>query len=176
MKPRQIVLTFSAALLLALGALAAACGGGGEGLSLQEYFQQFDAIQKDAEARFEALATPDPQATREEIAAVFLAFIKEAVAINGDTRDALADLDPPAEVKDAHNEFVGALGEAVEVTQGLSARIPDALSLAEAEALFSELFAEPEAAAAFQRFSDACLALQDVADQNNIAVDLACGG
>ena len=48
MKPRPLVSLFVGALLLALSAVAGACGGDGE-LTLEEYFQRIDVLGDDLE-------------------------------------------------------------------------------------------------------------------------------
>src|SRR3990172_8602791 len=56
-----------AALLLAFAALMAGCGGGGaEDLTLDEYFQQFEAIDADVDGQIEAAFAEYPEGVSEE--------------------------------------------------------------------------------------------------------------
>ena len=182
MRARLFLISFGAALLLALGVAATACGGDGA-LSLEEYFQRLDAIQNESDARFEALEAEEPdiddddvldeeekEALRDSFAA-FPTIFREAI-------DKADDLDPPAEAEEAHDELVAA-GEALvesqsELQEDFLARLADIESTSELEELFSELFENAEAQAASERFTAACLALQDIANANDIAVDLEC--
>lgn len=176
MKPRLFGLAFTALLLLALGLSAAACGGGGGGeLSLQEYFQRLGSSFKDADQRSEAL--------QDEFPAAFQEIEATQAALNGfgeiltDTLSKLDDLNPPREVKAAHDELLAAGADFAGIFQDFTDRVAELDSLSEFEELASEFLAEDaEFAAADERFTDACLALQGIADQNNIAVDLNCEG
>ena len=84
----------------------------------------------------------------------------------------LRDLDPPAEAEDVHAEAIESGEAAAQALQALADGIPDALSAAEAEAFFAE--PDPDVEAAFGRFDDACFAIQTIADDNDIDVDLEC--
>ena len=67
MKRRLFAPLFIAAALVALGVTAAACGGDGK-LTLEEYFQRFEAIDADVDAKFEALFEDFPDEGKEGLA------------------------------------------------------------------------------------------------------------
>jgi hypothetical protein len=80
-----------AAVLVALGcAVAAGCGGGGEGerLSKQEYIAQADAICADANEDLDALATPQTNAEAADVT-------EDAIAISERQLESLRALRPP---------------------------------------------------------------------------------
>jgi hypothetical protein len=173
------------ALLIAGSLLLAGCGGEEEEgaatpaagtqqaveeeLSLDEYFRQFDRISDDAETRAERL---DPEALGQDIEAS-QDYFDGLVHIFEQTFNDLKNLQPPAEARDAHNEFVAGGEEMQASLEDLSERIAGAESLSELEARLAEPM--PALAAAGVRMDDACLQLQGIADENGIEVDLECG-
>ena len=166
MKRRLFVSLFIAALVLALGTIAAACGGGGA-LSLQEYFQKLDAVQNDAAARSEALGQPaqELQALRD--------FSDEATALFSEVKGSLDDLEPPGEAQDAHKEMVAAFTEQLGLFRDLADKLADAKSLSEVQEELANLVTELDSVG--ERMEETCLALQQIADDEGIDVDLECG-
>ena len=166
MTPRLPVPLFATLLLMALGTIAAACGDGG--LTLEKYLQQVEAADDEAEARSDALedqfptAFEEPGATRD--------FFNAFAAIFRDFVDDLNDIEPTAEVEDAHNEFADAAEELAASFDELAGRAADAETL---EELLTALFTS-ELSAAGDRFEVACLDLQGIADANAIDADLEC--
>ncbi len=181
MKARFAPLALIDALLLAFGAIAAACGGGGDGeLTLEEYFQELgrlnasveervDAIYEAAfaefdEADFESLALEEQVRVFKDLADAFPPVVDDFL-------DDAKDLDPPAEVEDLHNDLVRAGDALLEVFQDLAVQIDEVQSQAELDALTEGGPSE----AATERFDQACFPLQEIADENDIEVDLMCG-
>ncbi len=156
-------------LLVALGTIAAACDDD-DGLTLEEYFQQVEALDEELDERVEALDFPEEFASEEEDALAFKDFFAAVVPILAELVDAIDDLDPPAEVEDAHNETVDSGREFVADADELTNELADVGSSSELE----ELFDDPEYVAASDRFDQACFALQDIADANGIDVELTC--
>jgi hypothetical protein len=169
-------LSLATAGLAALGALAAACGSGGEALTLEEYFQRVDEIGGEAEAGFEegAAEPPAEDASEEEVATFAQDSIRQSATVLQEARDSLDELDPPSEVEGPHGQFISALGKEAEAIQAVADGLPDALSTSDLEALDAE-FDTPELNEAYEQQNKACLALQAVADKNEIDVDLECG-
>ena len=179
MKARFLPLALITAVLLAFGALAAGCGGGGT-LTIEEYFQELGRLNASAEERidavYEAAFAEVDEANFESLP------LEEQVEVFKDIFDAFPpllenflddakDLDPPAEVEDLHNDSVRAGDDFLEAIRDVAGQIDDVQSQVELDAL-----AEDEATdAASERFDQACVALQDLADENDIDVDLACG-
>jgi len=177
MKPRLLVATFLAALV-AFAGLAVACDGGGEELTLQEYFQRVDAIFADADARIEALPDPgttiaDPQATLEQKKDTVRDFLTRFVALAADVRDEMAGLQAPPQVQDAHSDFLAFWRDIGQAGDGVLDRLEGVQSESEFDDTSPDFFAA-DFFAIRQRFPDVCSALQAVADANDIAVDLAC--
>ncbi len=153
------------ALLLAFATLAAACDGGGEALTLEEYFQRLDQISDEADQKFEALdGGPGEDASDEEIAGYIDNLTQQEIVILADFIAGLRDLDPPAEAEDVHAEAIASGEAAAQALQTLADGIPDALSAAEVEAFFAE--PDPEVEAAFERFDASCFAIQTIADDS----------
>ena len=178
MKLRLFIPAFSTALLLSLAIIAGACGGGKE-ITLQEYFQRIDKAQDDFAGRSgeqsdklnEALTTASSE---EKGIAAWRDAYGETITIVRDFVDALEDIDPPAEAKEAHKELTSALADAADLLQELRDKLADAQSTSDLEKLFTGDF-EAKFTAVGGRIDQACFALQGTADQNSISVDLACG-
>ena len=164
------------AFLVAIAFLIVGCGGGTDTLTLEEYFAEYQAIDADVDAEIDALFADYPEDGDDLTNDANLPFFKDLVAafprIMGDFLGRLNGLEPPADVEDAHNDLVGA-GEDLLLAFEEGA---DVLSEAETVAEFSTLEAELEPAieAATTRFNDACLAVVEIAEANNIAVTITC--
>jgi hypothetical protein len=156
-----------AALVVAVGTIAGACGGDGDGeeLTLEEYFQkvqavvdehmeQNKAIVEDLRDVSELAGDIETFEEAEEKATEALAAMQSADIHAIDEMD---DINPPAEIEDAHNEFVDAK-KAVYT------------KLYEEQGAF-ELSGESEL---LERLSAACLRLEEIAADNGISVDLGC--
>ena len=168
-----------AALLLTFAALIAGCGGGADALTLDEYFQQFEAIDADVDAQIEAAFADYPEdVSDEEFFAddANLPFFKDLIAafprITRDSLDRVKNLEPPSEVEDAHNDLVAALENLLITFEEAAEVLGAAETMAEAFELNAEV--EPSIDAATARFDTACLALVVIASTNGIAVDLSC--
>ena len=167
------LITLSLGIVL-LGAIAAACGGGGDGeaLTLEEYFQRLDVLVDSVAESSQSLgddasADLDPSASLEEQIEASRSFLSAFAASIATFLDDIRDIDPPAEVEDAHDAFVEAAGDFVESSEDLIGQLDDVASLADFGVVF----------AAFDELGDpeeACLDLQAIADENSIAVDLNC--
>ena len=164
-----------AALLLTLGAIGAACGGDGA-LSLEEYFREVEQLRGDVVRQSERLQDGFDRAinladSEEATVQAFRDFFTDASAIFAEFVTDIDALEPPDAVADAHREAVEAFEDSQVAISNFSARLNQVESEAELDGLFETFDSEP----AFDRFEEACLALQEIADDNAIAVDLACG-
>ncbi len=176
MKPRVLGSLFVIALLLAFGAIAAACRGNGDGeLTLKEYFQKTDAIFEDAGERIAALDDPGEQefASEEQQIEAIRDFLDADRAITEDVLDELENIDPPVEVQEAHNEFQGAGVALVALFKDVAAQLANVGSTSEVDRVFT--LNAPEINAAYARADAACFLLQGVANANGVDVDLECG-
>ena len=159
-------------LLLGAGLFALSCGGGGGGdpLTLEEYFQELDvaendfrAAQDESGAAFAALDDTTPVEDVVDLLAELRDVVDEFVAN-------LDDIDPPPEAEAAHNETMGGF-------QVVSESIGDAVDSIDSDTTADEIFAifqEPEVVEAETALDASCNALQTLADDNNIEVDLSC--
>ena len=171
-----------AAFVAIFAVLIAGCGGGGsDPLTLEEYFAQFEAIDADVDAQFEAAFEevfadfPD----EEDIFAdeANLPLLKEVSRafprITSDSLDRLKELDPPSEVEDAHNDMVAALADLlVAFEEGIEV-FDEAETMAEFETLNDEL--QPDIDAAQTLVADACFAVVAIGVDNGIANNISCG-
>ena len=160
-------------LLLSFATLAAACGDDGETLTLEEYFQRLDAVDNEADERGQALEDEFPQAFEEPKPTQ--EFINSLTALVRDFVDSLEQIDPPAQVEDAHNDAAAAGTDFAQVLEEAAPQIEGVESASELEEMLGDLFAEDsEFAAADEQFTNSCVALQQIADDNEIDVDLEC--
>jgi hypothetical protein len=155
----------------------AACGGGGgeeeEGLSLEEYFQQFDAIEEGMKTssaaldeQSEGIIGQDVQATQDYIAGYY-DIVEQGL-------NDVEALEAPSEVGDAQDEFVAALANMISLWDDLSDRMAAVTTSEELQTLLIEIQGETEWVEVSQQFTDACRELQGIADENGIAVTLDC--
>ena len=180
MKPRIFATLFVGALLLALSAVAGACGGSGGGgeLTLEEYFQRIDVLGNDFEDDINRLTDEFEEAaqevrTEEQLIEPFRDFFDRLGALTEDFIADLESIDPPSEVEDAHNEIVAAQAEGLELLEELNERAQRVVSISDMEELSAE-FEGPVFTDISDRSEQACFALEAIADDNGIDVDLEC--
>ena len=170
-----VISIIAAALLLAFG--AAACSGGDE-LTLEEFFQQGEAIDDDFEERFERLFDDFPDEgdeaffSNEENLPMYKATLVEFPVLFAEFYDELETLNPPSEAEDAFDELLTSGREVVEAQEGALIRIEEAESFAEVERITDEFDAENQAVE--ERYQAACQSLQEIADDNGIVANIDC--
>jgi hypothetical protein len=175
MKLRLPLLFVIGGLPLALGTIAGACGDD-DRLTLDEYFQRYDATWHAGRERMEALEDPsqaDFDSDEKEIEA-YRAFLTEALPNIRDLRDALIEIDPPADVESLHDEAVDALTDGLEVFEESTAELGNVESTIQMEEMFELTLTKMQPVS--ERQSEACIELQAIADANGIDVDLECEG
>lgn len=187
MKLRSFTLVLMAVSLLAIGSLAAACGGdddddgdgnGGSGTPLESYFAELISLRQTFEAQGEAMEADlegglaDTESAEDAIE-VFDDFIEDATEAAEDFRDNLDELEAPSEVESLHNELTALFDVALSALEGLASDIAnletpdDIVSVgSDVEAEFTALSTQTEAV---------CFQLQGVADDNAVDVELDCG-
>lgn len=170
MTRRPLLLSFSAALLLTLGMIAAACGGSNQELTLEEYFLRFEEIGDRTGGQVEALlekfnVVPE---TEEERLEIFRDWFTESLQVQREFLDDLKDINPPAKVEDAHQELLDARGAFMDSFADL---FGDLESTAEMEEVFLAP-PDPDLVAADERNNEACSRLQEIADANEIDVSV----
>jgi hypothetical protein len=160
-------------LAISLVAGGVACGGSGPTLS--EYMKSAERLDQEHETKAEPLRTnldtilgnlqPDDKVPSEAVGILTSLFNEEA-----DFADNIQKLDAPKEAQDIQNEAVAALQAEVVYGRSVVAGIT-------ADTTFGEIndkFENDQGAQVNQRRTDACLSLQHLADNNNIAVDMTC--
>ena len=168
------------ALLLILGSIATACDGGdggGGGLTLEEYFRRVDSLGESSDddrdkwlAEYEEAT--DEAETEEEFLEAFREFFGRYIELTAGLVADLESIDPPSEVKDAHEELVAAEAEAVDLLEELNERAQRAESVFDVEDVITEF--ELTASHFSDRYEPECLALQAIADNSSIDIDLDC--
>ena len=121
-----------AALLLAFGAVAAGCGGGGEALTLEEFFQrvgELDDEQATREGEIEAQLGDLETLEESEALARIRDNYPQFVTLLEDFVDGLAALEPPEEAAELHEKAVSAGREVVRLFGDLVGEVENAESL-----------------------------------------------
>jgi hypothetical protein len=177
MKPRLFVLLFIAALLLALGSIAAGCGGDDE-LTLEEYFQRLDTLGDDLDDELDRLGEEFDETfveaeSEEEVMRAFRDFLDPQPALFEEFVAELESIDPPPKVEDAHDEMVAIQAEGLEMLEDLNEHAQAAESASDVEELEAEL-ETPAFTAISDRTERVCFELEAIADANDIDVDLEC--
>jgi uncharacterized phage infection (PIP) family protein YhgE len=152
-------------------------GGGGDELSLEEYFQQVDGIFERSDREIDALNDELSEATTlsttvEEGVTAIDDFLTESIQVLSDAVDDLEALDAPEDVREQHTAFVSAVRDGIDQTEALQ----DDLQGVETEAELEELATQfgEDVTATEQEADAACMELQQIADSNDIVLDLNC--
>lgn len=156
-----------------------ACGGGGSELSLEDYFQQMGAIAQELDKNTSDLAQKydedvNAAADEEEALRLTAQFFEDGAKETRAALDKVKKLNPPSQARDEHKEFVAAGEALVALFPDVIQRARDAKSAEDIQALADDLNGPPFSDAS-NRSDEACFALQKIADDNNIDVDLTCG-
>ncbi len=165
-------------LLLVLGTIAAACSGDDELTpeeltSLEEFFQQVEAIDDDFTQRFDRLYNKYPDAFSEENFETYKAFFGEFDVLFAEYLDELEILKPPSSAEDAFDDLLDTGRELVEALEGRTDAIEGADSFADATQILEER--EEEAQVSEGRYQDACQSLRELAADNGILFSFNCG-
>ncbi len=173
------LLALPAAFLLAFTALTVGCGDGADALTLDEYFEQFEAIDADVDAQFEAAYDEWPAGVSEEeffADDANLPFFRDLIAafprIITDSIDRVEDLEPPSEVTDAHDDLLAAGRDLLAAMEEATNVLGGAETMEEMANVMEET--EGGIDAAMARFDIACLAVVAIADANSIANNNSC--
>ena len=184
MKTTAVATTLSllAALLLTLS-LVLACGDDDGGVSatgsngafsgyfagLQRIFEDADDATKEAE---EQLNDADPGTPLGVRLSTFDAHLAERETIVNETIDRLEGLNVPASAAGDHQDFINGVRESVDV---LNALRNDLTGITTDEQMNDRLARfDSDIDAAVGKADAACLALQNIADREDIAIDLDC--
>jgi len=157
------------AVLVVSAMMGVACGEDG-GIPLDDYFRRLDAASKDTDKQIKALDLEDVEGSdgfTEEEAQALRDNYKKTAPIYREVLDAVAVIDEPSKVRDAHGDFVDAFREAVEQFEaGGEKQSP-------IETIWQELLV---ADGPVQAMHVACVRLQVIAQESGINVDLGSFG
>ena len=172
MKARFLALALFGSLMLAFGAIAAGCdgNGGGDALTLEEFFQRFQELDDDFEAGNAEIEAEFEELSEEEALDQGPDLLGRQAELVGDFIDGLSELDPPEEASELLEEAVSAGRNVADTFDGLVAELEGAQSL---DDLFS-FFEDPDFTAARGRFSQVCFDAEQLAADNDITIDLYC--
>lgn len=164
-------------LMLCLLSLAAAACSGGQSdearrASLTRYISAVNAVRTVTDAkigpvqqRLDSALDDDDLLTADEREAL-RTYFSERAAVVGETIDAMNRIEPPDEFTAAHRAYIDAASAVMGVLQ-------EAATMEFASTNADQLLAGLTPAG--QQVAAACAALQDVADANEIGVNLGCG-
>jgi len=153
--------------------LLTACGGGGEKISLDEYFRQLDAVEEGMKTKVSALDEQSGEAVGQDVQAT-RDYVDSYYSIVQQGLNDVKALQPPAEAKDAQDEFVASLANMLSLWQDLSVRLAGVETTEELQTLLTGLESETQWLDTSQKFTDACRALQAIATDKGIDVTLDC--
>lgn len=157
--------------LLAFAAFAPACGGGGgDELTLEEYFAALQQLDDDfAEASAELDAQLEGLSEEEVLDALPGVFGEQIDNVNTFI-DGLDDLDAPDEAQDLQDEAVSAGREVSDLFETLAGELENVETVEELDTLFSDEAFNT----AVERFDQACVDAETLAAENDITIDLDC--
>jgi hypothetical protein len=143
-------------------------------LTIEEYFRELEALasaSRDAADRvsddFSELVA-DVDDVDEALASDLAELVEELQALFAEFSQGLEEISPPAEAADAHADAVNAYADVADALEVTAEDTRDARSIEELEEAFANL--EGPGAAA----DESCFALQALADDNGLVVDLRC--
>lgn len=155
-----------AGAVIGVAALGYGCSDdGGGALTLEEYFAKLQALDDEFEDDSAALDSAFESEDLDEIKSA----LDAGTTSTGEFVDDVAELEPPEEVQETHDEAVAAGNELVEAIEAFNDEVQEAESL---EALQEIDFAAIGDAS--ERFNAVCLDMEAVASENNIELDLNC--
>jgi hypothetical protein len=173
---KSITIALACILLFAAGATAAACGGNdSETPTLEEYFQRLVAVYESFEEQGEALSDAFDERlefaeSEEAELEAYGSFLHDGVEFFRDFLDEIGRLSPAAVAESAHEQFLEA-GELM--LDAFEESVDQATDAESVDDIATQLREETYVAAA-ERFSEACLALEALAEENRIDADLGC--
>ncbi len=191
---RYLVLAIVGALVLVLGA---ACGdddddsngnGGGETLTLDAYFERLkgimdgmdeggDAIEIQLDEEIEAATEGNDI---EGIVNAFADGMDEFQSLAATTAGDLGDIDPPSEVEDEHRRLTAIFGVAASALDDLKNGAEEIDPDADPDVIIQDITdlgtdIQTELGSLGTQGEVLCLEMQDIADENDIDIDLECG-
>ncbi|MCH7577547.1 MAG: hypothetical protein IH822_07105 [Chloroflexi bacterium] len=167
-KQRSLVIGSFATFFLVVAVFAAACGGD----DAREYFRQLQVLSDDLDERLDALPDPSEEASEEEMITGAQGYLGGAASILEETLAELDIIDRREEVEDAHVEFVEAFLATQQLFQEFADRAPEVESRSELDELLAEF--NERAVTIGDRLFDACIALEAMAEDEGVDIELRC--
>ena len=156
--------------LIGVALFVSGCGGdsdnGDEELSLTEYFNGLQVLSDEVANRADSLA--EPTGFDDDVADAF----NQSLDIFHDFLSYVRDIHPPSETQGAHIALVMALDDFIDGNETFLGPLEEAST----EAEFSAIFESAPAEIGGSPIGSACEDLQQVATDNDIRIDLDCGG
>ena len=171
---RWLTSLFIAALPLGL-VIVGACGDSTDTLTLEEYFERLDAVLEAGDGELETVVaqfveTSDAAQTDEESHDAFRNYFAGTEVVFQQVISGLEGIDPPSTVKEAHDEYVAI---EVEALGFFTANVEPAERTSSLLGILEELQG-PAADEIIALKAEGCLALQAIADDSGIIMDLEC--
>ncbi|MBI5289605.1 MAG: hypothetical protein HY873_11600 [Chloroflexi bacterium] len=160
---------------IGLASTVAGCKGGGGALSLDEYFEKYEQLDNEAEngtadleREYDAALTSTT--LNDEVRADLQEFYTKQVDVRREYVEGISKLDPPDEAQAPHDASVSSYEAVLTAFTGIIDDIGEAETISDLETIFGGA----EITAAIEAATKACVDLQQVADDNNINVNLEC--
>jgi hypothetical protein len=151
------------------------CGGGRSPATAESYFRDLVAannvILGPAQTEESRLNDAVQTGADGEVISAYQQFFAEAIPLTRSYYESLQKLNPPADIRAAHEEYTNSVGDLIGLYESISGRLQNAVTRAE----FDAAMPQDRLQEAILRGNRACHQLQDLADQRGIAVDLLCG-
>lgn len=168
----RLVLLLVGLSVLGAGALAAACGDGGEP-TLESYFDDLEQISRDySEDERDLGAEADQQIAEagdlEEQIEIAQVWAEDQVILLATFVEDLEALDPPPAAAGAHEDAIETTYETIEAIDGLPGQLEHAADRRDFDRAFEA------AGSDVGRVTNACRQLQRIASARGIDVDLGC--
>jgi len=157
---------------------ATGCGdSGSDEAALREYFENIEAAVHDQRASLDELGDPDVNEDlvldEREKTVVLELFATQRRTLET-LLEALNEAVPPPEVAEAHSAVVSSVMGAIGFWQSLTPDLETIDSIESLEAFGTQFVESAEGMAVFERQMSACTALQTIATQHDIVIDLMC--
>jgi hypothetical protein len=163
-----VLIAAGVGVALLFGASNGGGGGGGDTSTLAGYFQTLNTLQTGLQTDYSAVEAKYPNAFSDKQQT--LDYLDENAKTWTDAVDKLKTIEPPDAAVSAHDSLVKAVGD---VGGAFATLRTSAESTADDPAALGAIATNVDRTA-FDAYGSACTALQDLADQNSVAVTLAC--
>ena len=179
--PVATTLSLLAALLFALS-LALACGDDdagdptGDAVTFSGYFAHLEGIFEEADDAAKEAEEPLNETSSEAELNVKLStldtYLGEIDAIFGKAIDRLDDLDVPTAAAEHHRNFIDGVRQSVAAGEALRNDLADITTDEQLDDRLAEFDSDTDAA--LDEADAACLRLQEIADTEDVGIDLEC--